>query len=260
MLFTVAALFARSASHLYLARIGYEPSIAEDLSYFVILPVTAFLMWPILSGHAPTMRYWFRSPVSWPALIAYSVVLGALFRIIHWAWLTAGIGFGGFYDPHFPTVATAQFSYSCPRAPLLALAVVVRAILTPVFEEFIHRGYVLYALLPRGKILAVILSAVFFSLMHRPNTIVNAFLIGLALAFLTLRLRTLWAPIIVHATFNLASIIDWDCFHANWNPAEMAPRHTVIALIASAVMIGCIALTLWLLRLAKTGTQLAPRP
>ena len=260
LLFTVGALFARSALHLYLAGAGYESSIAEDLSYFVMVPITAFLMWPILRETRPAMRYWFRPPVSWPALIAYSVLLGVLFRIIHWAWLTAGIGFGWYYHPDFPTVATAQFFFACPPAPVLALAVVVRAILTPLFEEFVHRGYVLYALLPRGKVLAVILSAVFFGLMHRPQTIVDAFLVGLVFAVLTLRLCSLWSPIIAHGTFNLASIIDWDCFHASWNPAITTPRHTVIAYIASATMFACVAWLMWLLRLAKAGTQIAPRP
>jgi membrane protease YdiL (CAAX protease family) len=260
MLFAVAAQIARSAMHLYLTRGGYESSVAADLSYFVILPVTAFLMWPILRENGPAMRHWFRPPVSWPHLIAYSVLLGVLFRVIHWAWLTAGIAFGWFYNPDFPIVATAQLSFACPPVALLALAVAVQAIVTPLAEEFIHRGYVLYALFRRSKIFAVVLSAVFFGLMHRPHTIVNAFLIGLALAVLTFRLRALWGPIIVHATFNLAAIIDWDCFHANWNPAVTTPRHTVIAYISVVTMLTCVAFSLWLLRMAKAGTQIAPRP
>jgi hypothetical protein len=73
-------------------------------------------------------------------------------------------------------------------------------------------------------------------------------------------LRTLWGPIIVHATYNMAAIIDWDCLHANWNPAVTTPRHTVIACISVATMFVCVALSLWLLWLARTGTQLAPRP
>jgi membrane protease YdiL (CAAX protease family) len=140
------------------------------------------------------------------------------------------------------------------------LAIVVRAIFTPMLEEFLHRGYVFYALLPRGRGLAVILSAVLFGLMHHPQTIVRAFLIGLILAVLASRLRTLWCPIIVHATYNFSTIIDWDCLHANWNPAVRTPRHTVIAYSSFATMLACVALSLWLLHLAKAGTRIAPRP
>lgn len=259
MLFTVAAMIAQSALYLYLVQRGYESAVARDLSFFVVLPVSAFLMWPILRVNRPSMRHWFRPPVSWPALIAYSLLLGVLLRTIHWAWLTAGLGFGWFYNANFPAVATAQFHYSCPPASLLVLAVVVRAILTPLFEEFIHRGYVLCALLPRGKFAGIVLSAVFFGLVHQPNTIVNAFLIGLLLAILSLRLQTLWGPIIVHGTFNLSSIIDWNCLHANWNPAVTTQRHVMIGGISVVTLVVCLAMSLWLLRLAKTGTQLAPR-
>ena len=256
----VAALFARSALQIHLTHSGYNSALAADLSFFVILPITAFLMWPILRDNGPAMRHWFRPPASWPALIAFSVSLGVLCRIIHWAWLTAGIASGWFYDPDFPTVATAQFSWACPSALIFVLAIVVRAILTPMLEEFLHRGYIVYALLPRGRPLAVILSAVLFALMHHPQTIVRAFLIGLILAVLVLRLRTLWCPIIVHATYNLSTIIDWNCLHANWNPAATTPRHTVIAYASFATMFACVALCLWLLHLAKAGTQIAPRP
>lgn len=260
VLFTVAALFARSALQIHLTRAGYDSALAADLSFFVTLPIIAILMWPILRENGPAMRRWLRPPVSWPALFAYSVMLGVLCRIIHWTWLTAGIGFGWYYNPDFPTVPTAQFYIACPPAPILALAIFVQAVLTPLLEEVMNRGYILHSLLARGEILAVTCSAVLFSLMHRPQTIVNAFLIGVVLAVLALRLRTLWCPIIVHATYNLAAIIDWNCLHANWNPVVTVPRDKLIACISVATMIVCIALSFWLLSKAKTGTPLAPRP
>ena len=260
ILFMVAALFARSALQLHLTRSGYDSALAADLSFFVILPITAILMWPILRDNGPAMRHWFRPPSSWPWLLAYSVLLGVMLRIAHWASLTAGIAFGWLYNPDYPTVATVQFSFACPPAPLLVLAIGVSAVLTPLLEEFLHRGYIFYALLPRGKALAIILSAVLFGVMHHPQTIVNAFLVGLMLAVLALKLHTLWCPIIVHATYNLSAIIDWDCLHANWNPAVTTPQHTVLAYVAFATVIGCVALVTWLVHLARAGTQIAPRP
>jgi membrane protease YdiL (CAAX protease family) len=260
MLFMVAALFAGSALQIYLTRSGYAPSFARDLSFFVMLPIAALLMWPILRDNGPAMRHWMRPPRSWPGLVAYSVLLGLILRVTYWSCLTAGAATGWFYSPEYPTVATAQFFFACPPAPMLALAIPVRAVLTPLFEEFIHRGYILNALLPRGKVLAVVVSAVLFGLMHEPQTIVTAIVIGLVLAVLTVKLGALWCPIIVHATYNLSAIIDWDCLHASWNPDVTTSRHTVIACVAFATMIGCVVFLTWLVHLARAGTQIAPRP
>ena len=188
------------------------------------------------------------------------MVIGVILRLTHWAGLTAGIAFGWLYTDAFPTVPTARFWISCPPLPLLALSILVRATLTPVLEEFIHRGFILHALLPRGNSLAIVLSAVFFGVMHTPQTIISAVLIGLLLAVLTLNLRTLWGPIIVHATYNLAAILDWDCMHANWNPTETTPQPAVTGGVAVLTILICIALLIWLARLGKAGTQIAPRP
>ena len=260
MLFMFAAFFARSWLQTYLTRAGYAPAFALDLSFFVVLPITAVLMWPIMRENVAAMRHWFRPPASWCGLLAYSVLLGVALRIVYWAGLTAGLAFGLLYSSNFPTVATVQFWFSCPAPPALALAILVRAVLTPLLEEFIHRGFIFQALLPRGNALAIILSAAFFGVMHNPQTIIVAFLIGLLLAFLTLNLRTLWGPIIVHATFNLAAIFDWDCLHAIWNPAESTPRLALIGGVALLTMLLCIASLIWLVRLGKTGAQFAPRP
>jgi len=260
MLFMFAAFFARSWLQTYLTKAGYAPAFALDLSFFVVLPITAVLMWPIMRENVAAMRHWFRPPASWCRLLAYSVLLGVALRIVYWAGLTAGLAFGLLYSSNFPTVATVQFWFSCPAPPALALAILVRAVLTPLLEEFIHRGYVFHALLPRGNAQAIILSAVLFGALHNTQTMVLAFLFGLLLAVMTLNLRTLWGPIIVHATFNLAAIFDWDCLHASWNPAATTPRHAVIGSVALLTMLLCIALIITLIRLGKAGAQIAPRP
>lgn len=259
MLFMVAAFFARSWLQISLTRTGYTPSLANDLSFFIVLPITAVLMWPIMRQNVPAMRHWFRPPASWCKLLAWSVLLGLTFRVAYWAGLTAGIASGLLYSSDFPTVATAQFNFSCPAPQTLVLAVLVRAVLTPLLEEFIHRGFIFHALLPRGKAVAVILSALMFGMLHDPQTMALAFLFGLLLAVMTLNLRTLWGPIVVHATYNLAAIFDWDCLHANWNPAAATPQLAVIGSVALLMMLICIALIIWLMRLGKTGTQIASR-
>lgn len=260
VLFMLAAFFARSWYQIQMHQAGFNKSFAYDVSFFGMLPIVLVLMWPVMRSHVAAMRWWFRRPQSWGRLIAYSVLLGVTLRTIFWAFHTAGTAFGWFYDPSVPTVATPQFSFSCPAAPFLILNFLVMAILTPIFEEFMHRGLILQALLPRGHTLAIILSALIFGLMHKPGSIVMAFLIGLVLALLTLNLRALWGPIFVHGTYNFAAIVDWDCVHPRWYPAESTPQLLVVGSVSAVVLLLGVALVLRLLRYAKAGAQLAPRP
>lgn len=260
MLFTVCAYFARSWLQIYLTDSGYASSIAADLSFFVVLPITGVLMWPIMRENVAAMRHWFRRPPSWLSLIAYSVLLGVILRVIRWSGRTAGLAFGWLYNGDYPTVAVAQFWFSCPPLLTLALAILVRAVLTPILEEFIHRGFIFHALLPRGNAIAIVISAILFGVTHNPQTIVTAFLIGLVLAVMTLNLGTLWGPIIVHATYNLASILDWDCLHPYWNPVATTPRLVAIGLVALLTMLIGIASVMWIVSTKKAGTQITPRP
>jgi len=217
-------------------------------------------MWPVLRENVSAMRLWFRSPRSWSRLTAYSVLTGLLLRLVYWACHSAGAASGWFYNEDYVVIPMPQFHFSCPEAPILALSILVTVILTPIFEELIHRGFILHALLPRGNLLAIFLSAVFFGVMHKPDSIVMAFLVGLPLAALTINLRALWGPIIVHATFNLAAIIDWNCFNPSWNPAKTSPQLMIVGIVSTAIMLGGLVLLCWLMRYSKTGTHLAPRP
>jgi membrane protease YdiL (CAAX protease family) len=259
MLFMVCAFFARSWFQLYLRDAGFNASLTYDLSFFVMLPIVTILMYPILRDNVTAMRQWLRPPESWWRLIAFSVLIGVLLRVIFWAYHTAGAAFGWLYDESYPVIPSPQFNFSCPEPTLLALKILVLATLTPVFEELFHRGFILHALLPRGQSLAIVLSAVLFGVMHKPDSIAMAFLIGLPLAVLAMSLRALWAPIITHATFNLAAIVDWNCLNPNWNPAATSPYLTVIGCVSIAVVLISLVSVFLLLRYAKTGAQIAPR-
>lgn len=81
------------------------------------------------------------------------------------------------------------------------LAVVVIA---PCFEEWICRGQIYGSLRTRyGVARSMVLSALVFGLMHvQPVPVVNAFVLGLVLAFIYHVCNTLWAPIILHALNN----------------------------------------------------------
>jgi len=259
MLFMVCAFFARSWFQLSLRDAGFNASLTYDLSFFVMLPIIAVLMYPILRDNVTAMRQWIRPPQSWWRLMAYSVLIGVLLRVIYWSYHTAGAAFGWLYDESHPVIQSPQFNFSCPEPALLALKVLVLAALTPVFEELFHRGFILHALLPRGNVLAIILSAILFGAMHKPDSIIMAFLIGLPLAILAINLRGLWAPIIIHATFNLVAILDWNCLNPNFNPVETSANLNVIGCVSATVMLISLASVILLLRYAKSGAQNAPR-
>ncbi|MCU1434074.1 MAG: family intrarane metalloprotease [Pseudarthrobacter sp.] len=89
-------------------------------------------------------------------------------------------------------------------APSIVLAVVIAAVLTPLWEEVLFRGAILSGLLRRfGPFLAVVLSAAVFASVHLVVlTFPYLFCLGIALALLRRFHQNLWAPVVLHAVNN----------------------------------------------------------
>lgn len=83
-----------------------------------------------------------------------------------------------------------------------AFAAVV--IIAPLFEEWICRGLIFGSLRSRyGVVRSVVLSALVFGLMHvQPVPVLNAFVLGLVLAFIYHKTNSLWSSVILHALYN----------------------------------------------------------
>lgn len=81
------------------------------------------------------------------------------------------------------------------------MAVVVIA---PLFEEWICRGLIFGSLRSRyGVVRSMVLSALVFGLMHvQPVPVLNAFVLGLVLAFIYHKTNSLWSSVILHALYN----------------------------------------------------------
>ena len=116
--------------------------------------------------------------------------------------------------------STPVFGFDCPEPAVLILTIVVTVILTPIVEETINRGFVLQALLHRGRWQAILVSALLFAIFHRPHSIVLATIVGIYLAVQFLNTRTLWACTITHGTYNAVATFDWSCVRSSWNPVE----------------------------------------
>ena len=78
----------------------------------------------------------------------------------------------------------------------------------PFVEEVFFRGFFLGGLIgPLGAARAVVVSAAIFALAHfQIGSMIPLFITGLALAWLYLRTRSIWPPLMAHAAQNLLAI------------------------------------------------------
>ncbi len=88
----------------------------------------------------------------------------------------------------------------------MAIALVVVA---PLTEELLFRGLILRGFMQRyGTVPAVLLSTLLFALVHvNPYQFASAITMGVFLAWLFVRTRSLWPCIIAHALFNCHLIV-----------------------------------------------------
>jgi len=88
-----------------------------------------------------------------------------------------------------------------------ALELVSFALMPALVEELVFRGWFLGALRPFGERRALLLSALFFGLMHMNLTQVPfAFMLGLVFGFIYLRTGRLWPGMVIHFLNNALSV------------------------------------------------------
>ncbi len=90
--------------------------------------------------------------------------------------------------------------------PLLVPALLQWAVLPAIGEEFLFRGLVLQAMLPRGRAQAVWSSSLLFAFLHVP-ALPSHLLAGVALALLTLRYGSLWPAVALHFAANSCVVV-----------------------------------------------------
>ena len=89
------------------------------------------------------------------------------------------------------------------------LSTLVIGLWVPFTEEAFFRGFVLAGLIaPLGATRAAVVSSVIFAVAHLTiGTLVPIFVTGILLAWLYLRTRSIWPPIIAHAAQNLLALL-----------------------------------------------------
>jgi uncharacterized protein len=98
---------------------------------------------------------------------------------------------------------------ACVRGAALAFMAPVVVVIAPIGEEIFFRGFLYRALRRRFRVwVAAVASSVVFGLVHvYPLLIPALFVVGLGLALLYERQKSLLAPVVAHATFNILGFV-----------------------------------------------------
>ncbi len=122
------------------------------------------------------------------------------------------------FQPHDENQAVVDYflthSSIRERASIIIMAIVV----APFAEEFLFRGY-LYAVLRRfiGRLPAILFTSALFAVVHlHLPSILGLGLLAVMLCLLYEQTGSLWANILVHATFNSISILILLLFQKGW--------------------------------------------
>lgn len=119
-----------------------------------------------------------------------------------------------------------------------AWAIVTVVVMAPLFEEVIFRGVLLESTRVRyGVVAAWLLSSAIFGIVHvHPTVVVNAFVMGLVLAFIYLRTDSLWSAIILHAINNGIAYLALIAGHGNSMLIDMVGSRTLYVLFYIAAL------------------------
>lgn len=236
-----AALIARSWLQVTLRDSGLAMSYAADLSYLVVPPVLLFLLLPVLRKSKDGLRDLFDASKLNVRFALYAIAIGLLIRLAWWCQLITGISLGIFSNDSPNAAVGPLFEFQCPPLHVLALGFLVMAILVPVTEEILHRGFVQSALYRFGPHLAIIGSAVVFAVFHPPGSWGFVLFAGLIFGTQYWITKSLWSSLITHATINALIQIDWRCLRGQWNPPAQDVPLVVPGVLAVLLLITCIA-------------------
>ena len=115
---------------------------------------------------------------------------------------------------------------------LFIISIFSTAIVPAICEEYLFRGAILTNLLPYGKTVAIVGSAFLFGLMHQnPLQLLYTTLMGVAIGYVYVKTKSIWACMIIHFTNNLVAVVE-----------EYLTALTKIDWIVSAVDLGVVLL------------------
>lgn len=136
--------------------------------------------------------------------------------------------------PHIP-----EFPYDNNIASII-MYIISLSIIPPLVEEFAYRGIVLGSLRQYGDGFAILVSSVLFGLMHENfGQTPFAFIVGLILGFLTVRLNSILPAMIIHFLNNFSATI-FDIIEKNFGSYYQTLAQNLFSL--TSVLIGILCL------------------
>ena len=102
-----------------------------------------------------------------------------------------------------PAFASIQWSKSW-----LVMYGITIVIVAPITEELIFRGLILNRLLMRYRpIVAILISALIFSLAHLNKSYIGSFIHGIILSMVAIKYASLYYPMIIHGIYNATMMV-----------------------------------------------------
>lgn len=256
---TTAALIGRAWLQIQLMDDGMASTFAADLSYLIVPPILVFLLFPIWREQKAFVFSLFkRNDLTWRIAVR-AVCIGVLLRMLAEAKLIAGVSFGYYKSTNAEAIVGPDFSFRLAAPENIVLGLVVMALLVPIIEEIVHRGFVMSALRNRGCIVSVLVSALVFMVFHKYSSWLFVSLAGVVFGLQYWATNSLWPSLLTHATVNGLIEIEQHFMSMHWNPrAADLPLWTpgIVAVVLIAVSLSALVV---LLRKMTTEAHEAPR-
>ena len=140
----------------------------------------------------------------WQGLLASAIVLPVMFAVV---WLTQKFWEAVHYS-HPNEHDLLRVLGAEPNATFRVAIIVSAIVLAPLFEEFFFRGMIQRACrMVMSRWLAIVIASLAFTLVHGALWLAPPiFFLSLCLGYAYDRTRNLWVSILIHASFNAASL------------------------------------------------------
>ena len=186
----------------YATRPRFEAYIISQLAYAVIYALSffipSFVLYLITRNEKKEHLSRISLPLTAPCYILAAIVAGISFSYLNQA-IVGFFDFGIATDTTYPAL---HFDYE------IWIELLVTALMPGIFEEFLFRGAILYNLLPYGKAPAIIISSVFFGLMHQnPSQFLYTTVAGIVLAWIAVETGSLLCSMLAHIANNAYSVL-----------------------------------------------------
>lgn len=117
------------------------------------------------------------------------------------------------------------------------------AVVPALIEEFAFRGVVMQPLRKYGDWFAIVMSSVFFALLHGNMVqIPFAFIAGLALGFFRIKTGSIWTSVVIHFLNNTLSVVTSIYYNNNPNASEL-PYYVVSGAVFAIGVFALILIT-----------------